>query len=187
MRAGAGILAAIAAASLACGGAPSGSANALAVARAAGIADVSPGSPYAGPFDGPEGSVYYLGADRRVTFYHPANTTIWLATLGTDGNPTYAWAITPTGTYRFEGGQPVAVPSTPDEVGAWPHMGAVVPAYLLQLERVQQDLASREASDHAMEAWMLRKSHEINMNILRNIGSSDCTAYYDGPTYIGCW
>ncbi|MEL6348825.1 MAG: hypothetical protein AAFV53_37320 [Myxococcota bacterium] len=61
---------------LACGGLdtgtmPSSSPQAVAAANALGLPAVAPGSGAAGPFDGPEGTIYYINPAGQITFVAP--------------------------------------------------------------------------------------------------------------------
>lgn len=171
------------------GGAPGmqSSPEAIALARQLGFPDVQPGMGVAGPFSGPEGSIYYAAPDGRVSAFAPGAITAWFATVGGDGQVRFDYALTPTASYRFEGGQPVQLRAPPQEIGPWPYSGPMVSVMVQHLEQYQQQRGAGAGLSMQEQAYVSSKLHEINMNILANMGDQGCTEHYEGVTYLGCW
>ena len=67
-------------------------------AKAVGLPAVDPAGKVAGPFAGPEGTLFYVGADARVLFFQPEQYVAYFGTTGPAG-VTYAYALTLQGQY----------------------------------------------------------------------------------------
>ncbi|MCK6502008.1 hypothetical protein L6R53_01150 [Myxococcota bacterium] len=177
---------------LACGGGGGGgmqsSPEAIALARQLGFPDVQPGMGVAGPLAGPEGSIYYASADGKVSYFLPGQVTAWFATLD-GGGVRFHYALTPTASYRVDAGKAVPLSAPPPQIGAWPYSGPIVNVMVAQLQAYQQGRAAAggQGLSVAEQAYVSGKLHEINMNILENMGSQGCTEYYEDGAYVGCW
>ena len=180
--------------SLACGGVPAPSAMptpspaALALAAQLGIPAVVPGTGVAGPFDGPQGSLYYLDQAGHITFFLPQNLTVY---AGEAASGQLRYAFSPTGFYAIQGAQVVPISGPPPELAAWPQVDPLAQVLLQvaqqQLQQQQLLHGSSGGEDWATMSAVSRSLHETNMAILDNMGSAGCTDHYEDYVYVGCW
>jgi hypothetical protein len=168
------------------------SAQAVARAQAAGIPAIDPnGVPAAGPFEGPGGTLLYIGKDAKLTFYQPDQAIAYFGTQTPNGI-TYQYVLALTGQYVVDANnQAVQVQALPDDSLTWPHAQSVAQVFIATLQAIQAgqraapqgggqaDWASMSAASKAM--------HDTNMSIINNMGSTGCTKHYDDVYYLGCW
>lgn len=164
------------------------SAQTIARAKAAGLPAVDKGAQIAGPFEGPQGTLYYIKRDGRITYFHPEAATGYFGTLNPDGSMSFKYGLNIGGQYIFGlQGQARQVPVLPDDVYQWPHASAVAQVLIRRILQIQQGRAAAPAVDWAAASAASRALHETNRSILNNMGSSRCIERYDGVYYLGCW
>ena len=106
--------------------APTPSARTIARARVAGLPAVDPAARISGPFDGPEGTLYYLDRDSHISYFHPEGATAYFGDLADDGSVHFRYGLNISGQYVFSAdGQVQQVRVLPDDVSRWPHAQAI--------------------------------------------------------------
>lgn len=165
------------------------SAAAIQTAQQVGLPAVDGSGQIAGPFEGPQGTLYYLNQSGLITFFHP---TQYLAYFGTvvGGGISYQYALSPQGQFVVDAqNQAQQVGVLPDDVYRYPHANAVAQVLIQYLMAIQQGqiAAPQGQVDWAAMSEASRRMHETNMAIINNMGSTGCTEHYDGVYYLGCW
>ncbi|MCB1575960.1 MAG: hypothetical protein KDI81_01060 [Xanthomonadales bacterium] len=163
-------------------------ANTVARARAAGLPAVDPTAGVSGPFDGSEGTLYYLDRDGRVSYFHPEGVVAYFGDLAADGHVVFRYGLNVSGQYVFSAdGQVKRVRVLPDEVYRWPHADAIARVLIRHAQRVLSGAGAPDAVDWAAASAASRAMHETNMAILDGMRADACTEHYDGVYYLGCW
>jgi hypothetical protein len=175
---------------------------AVEVAQQYNFPPVPPNANVGGPFDGPQGSIFYADNQGRLSFFQPREQMVYLGQITQQGQLIYTYAFSAAMMYRANAqGQLEPINQIGDDVMAYPYAEPILTvvvqwkqAHIAELQRRQgseqmtsEQAAQMSARDYERLSAISRIGHQTNMNILRNIGSSSCTAYYDGPTYVGCW
>lgn len=163
--------------------------HAIQWARAVGLPPVDSSGTVAGPFDGPEGTLYYLNGDGLATYFHPTRYLAYFGALGPNGL-SFRYGLSPLGQFVFEDGQrAMQVPVLPDDVYRWPHANAVANVLIGYLLAIRQGQLAMPQGQPDLAAWSdaSRMMHETNMAIIQNMGSQGCTEYYEDVYYLGCW
>ena len=167
---------------------PKPSAATIARARAVGLPAVDPEARISGPFDGPEGTLYYLGRDRRISYFHPEGATAYFGELAADGSIRFRYGLNISGQYLFAAdGQVEQVRVLPDDVYRWPHAEAIAQVLIRHVQQVLQGNSTLQAVDWAAASTASRAMHDTNMAILDGMRAEACTEHYDGVYYLGCW
>jgi len=170
-------------------GAEAAPVSAAAQAAQVGLPTIDSSGAVAGPFSGPEGTLYYLGRGDLLTFFHPTQYVAYFAESN-GGALRFRYALTPQGQFVVDGANRAQqVQVLPDDVYRWPHAEAVAQVliqYLLAIRQGQLAAPTGGVDWGAMSAASAAL-HQSNMAILGNMGSSGCTEYYDGVYYLGCW
>lgn len=153
----------------------------------------------AGPFAGPEGSVYYLNRQGLMTFYLPSGNAGYLARQGSPLVFLYGFNV--TGYYRFTPQGPVKL-TDPGVMMPWPHAVAIANVVVARFhrERLPAGQSATAIADHVAFPQPLvntdalgslselsARQHQTMMDVLHNLGSEACTRHYDGTYYLGCW
>lgn len=144
-----------------------------------------------GPFEGPEGSIFYADATGKVSYFVPSQKSAFFGQVGEDGSPKFQYAVRPEANYQIGAdGAQTKLPAPPQEIMQWPYSGPMVNVMVEVLKKHLQELKQQQAQQNAdvqTRAFVSRKMHEINMGILRNMGNDGCTKHYEGVYYLGCW
>ena len=174
---------------------PKPTAESVALAKQYGIAAVDPASGVAGPYPGPEGSIYYLSAEGLATFYLPAANAAYLAKL----KPQLTWhyGFNASGYYQFtpQGAQPL---QNLNVMSPWPHAVPVANALVARIKQQQQAAAAATPAQKQQQQQMdwatyqrlsqlSAAQHRSMMGVINNLGDSGCTKRYEGVYYVGCW
>lgn len=165
------------------------SAQAVAAAQYLGLPAVTPESGIAGPFEGPEGSLFYADQSGRATFLLP-NFSVYLAHLTETGALVFDYGMTPLAMYQFANSQAIQLAYPAPEMSLWPFVDPIAGVLLTIAAQHQAGLQSGTfsgSSDAGVMSAISGSLHETNMSILNNIGDSGCTEHYDGVYYLGCW
>lgn len=179
--------------SLACAGVdatpqmPTSSPQAIATANQIGIPSVMPGAGIAGPFDGPEGTIYYLDRSGLVTFFAPQT---YITYLGVAQTGEFKYMMAPQGFYAVQGQQVTQLQGPADEMMRWPQvdpLAGVTVQYLQNNPQLIQPAGGGAAMDYATASYVSRMQHETTMSILDNMGNANCTEHYEDHVYVGCW
>ena len=165
---------------------------AVRAAQQLGFPPVSPDSGIVGPFTDFQG-LAYMDQRGRISYFNPQQLSVFFATINDRGNPQLNYALTPTGTYRFQGGQAIQVnPSAIESaVSSWPYSGAMVEVLIAGLQQYQDQVSAGGVAPGNLPAdqqsYVKSVLHNTNMSILQNIGGDGCTERYEGVYYLGCW
>ena len=163
--------------------------NAAVMAAQIGLPMIDEPGATAGPFAGPDGTLYYMDGDQRLTFFHPYQYTAFFGELD-DGVIRYHYALTPTGQFIVDANnQAQQVPVLPDAVYQWPHAEAVANVLIQYLLAIQQGqiAAPTQSADWSGISAASAALHESTMGILDNMGSEGCIDHYEDVYYLGCW
>lgn len=157
-------------------------------ARAVGLPAVDPAGKVAGPFAGPEGTLYYVGADARVLFFQPEQFVAYFGKVGPAG-VTYTYALTLQGQFAVDASNTMQqVQVLPDDAMRWPHAEAVAQVLMGRLRQIRAGQAAPPSpGGAAVQAVRDQALYDTTQAILNNMGSEACTQYYDGVYYLGCW
>lgn len=172
------------------GNAPKSSPATIEHAKALGFPPVPDGAKVIGPFDGPEGSIFYADATGRLSYFVPAQKSAFFGRVNAQGQPEFEYALRPEASYKIEAGQQVKLPAPPQEVLQWPYAEPMVNVMVATLKAHLEELRSQQAQQNAdiqTRSFVSRKMHEINMGILSRMGDEGCTKHYEGVYYLGCW
>jgi len=165
------------------------SAQAIAIARSVGLPAVDPSGRVAGPFEGSQSTLYYLGSGQLITFYQPYQYVAYFGTL-TPAGIVFQYGLTLQGQFVFDQwGQPRQVQVLPNDVYRYPHANAVAQVLIRYLTAVAhgQIAAPSGYLDYRSLSQTSRSLHSLNMSILDNMGSAGCTDHYEDVYYLGCW
>ncbi len=163
--------------------------EAVAAAQYLGLPAITPGSGVAGPFEGPEGSLFYVDQAGRLTFLLP-DFSVYLAHLTKAGSLVFDYGMTPLAMYQFAGGQGIQLANPTPEMSLWPFVEPMAGVLLVVATQYQAGLQSGSVDSGSQVEAMSAISgslHQTSMSILDNIGGSGCTEHYEGVYYIGCW
>jgi len=170
---------------------PTSSVNAIQIASQVGLPQVVPGSNVAGPFDGPEGSIFYVNTDQLITVFLPETH---MALMGRMDTGEFIYGMSLDSFYAVNNGQLVDIGDPPNNLGMWPFSEnmARVMISLLQDQYIQRQHQQRQASGGDGVPWETMSEisagwHDVNMQIARNIGGEGCIPQYEGPYYVGCY
>ena len=168
--------------------APTPSARTIARARVAGLPAVDPAARISGPFDGPEGTLYYLDRDSHISYFHPEGATAYFGDLADDGSVHFRYGLNISGQYVFStDGQVQQVRVLPDDVYRWPHAEAIAQVLIQHVQQILQGQSTLQTVDWAAASAASRAMHDTNMAILQGMRADACTEHYDGVYYLGCW
>ncbi|MEM8604243.1 MAG: hypothetical protein AAGF24_10460 [Cyanobacteria bacterium P01_H01_bin.121] len=165
---------------------------AVGVAQQLGFPPVPPNSGIIGPLTDSQG-IAYLDQSGRISYFNPQQLSVFFATVDASGTPQLTYALGPTGTYQFQGGQAIQVNPTAIEadVAVWPYSGEMVNILILGLQQYQAQIAASGVVPGNLpveqQSYVNSVLHNTSMNILNNIGSDGCTEHYEGVYYLGCW
>lgn len=175
---------------------PKPTAESVALAKQSGIAAADPASGVAGPYPGPEGSIYYLNAQGLATFYLPNANAAYLAKL----TPQLSWhyGFSAAGYYQFtpQGAVPLQNLAA---MSPWPHAVAVANAVAARAKQQQAAAAAQPAAQPAPQQQQMdwatyqrlsqqsAAQHRSMMRMIDGLGDSGCTKRYEGVYYVGCW
>ena len=174
--------------------------RAVEIAQRHKLPPVPEGQPIGGPFEGPNNSIFYTNRQGRITFLLEDRRELFLSSISQQGQITHHYAFNPEKMYRITPQNTFDEISYIDstiasEIAPWPMIEPTLQVVVTWKQEYAQQLQNHantqpqqhDARYYERMAAISRMGHETNMNILRNIGSSSCTAYYDGATYVGCW
>ena len=164
--------------------------EAIAHAQALGFPPVPEGSPVIGPLAGPEGSIFYAERSGKVSYFVPDQKSAFFGQVDAQGQVAFLYAVRPDAFYAIRGQEQTRLASPPAELEQWPYADPIFNVMIQVIKAHQQELEQQSAqqqADYQRRAFSSRKMHEINMNILRNMGGDSCTKHYEGTYYLGCW
>ncbi|MEZ5457568.1 MAG: hypothetical protein R3F04_15920 [Lysobacteraceae bacterium] len=154
----------------------------------AGLPAVDPAARISGPFDGPEGTLYYLDRDSHISYFHPEGATAYFGDLADDGGVRFRYGLNISGQYVFSAdGQVQQVRVLPDDVYRWPHAEAIAQVLIQHVQQILQGQSTLQTVDWAAASAASRAMHDTNMAILDGMRADACTEHYDGVYYLGCW
>ena len=160
----------------------------IARARAVGLPAIDKSARISGPFDGPEGTLYYLGPDSHISYFHPEGATAYFGELAASGDVHFRYGLNISGQFVCTAeGQAQRVPVLPDDVYRWPHAEAIAQVLIQRIQSIQQGRANLQAVDWAAASAASRAMHDTNMAIIDGMSAEACTEHYDGVYYLGCW
>lgn len=157
-------------------------------ARAVGLPAIDKSARISGPFDGPEGTLYYLGPDSRISYFHPESATAYFGELAASGDVHFRYGLNISGQFAFSPeGQAQQVRVLPDDVYRWPHAEAIVQVLIQRIQSILQGRANLQPVDWSAASAASRAMHDTNMAIINGMRAEACTEHYDGVYYLGCW
>jgi hypothetical protein len=168
------------------GGFPKPTKKALKIAKKFRLPSIPQGGMIAGPFDRPNGMIFYLGQDSRISIYDPKKNQVFFGRMNPNG---WSYATLPNGYHKIENLTPVKIRTPPPEMGLWP---MAVELSKLCFNRAKKKRRARRRRRSSGVPWgvmsnMSRMMHQTNMQIINNIGGSGCINRYEGPFFVGCW
>ena len=160
--------------------------RARAIAEQLGFPAVGEGSSVAGPFDGPNGTIWYASNDGKLSFFDPNTAITYMATLQPEQ---WVYLMAPQGFFAVVGDQVTQVAEPPADIATWPQAEAMARVAIAVREQ-QMTQGTQPSGDTVPWGTMTDLStsmHDTNMTIINNIGGAGCTDHYDGPYFVGCY
>lgn len=164
--------------------------NVVETAQNLGFPPLQPGMSVIGPFIGPENSIVYMDNTGKVSYFVPERMTVFFGIMDGNNVPTLVYALTPVANYRIENNQFILLSDPPMEVFNWPYSEPMVNVLIATLQQYLTQVQTQPQNVYApweTQSVINNSLHEINMNILENMGNQGCTEYYEGVYYLGCW
>lgn len=159
------------------------------IAASVGLPGIDISSHIAGPFTGPQNTIYYMDKSGLITYFHPTQYFAYFGEMHGDVIQ-YRYMLTSQGQFvvnTYNQAQQVNV--LPDDVYRWPHANAVAQVLIQYLMAIKQGMiaAPNQNIDYNAMSHMSADMHKSTMSILGRMGDDGCTKYYDGVYYLGCW
>lgn len=176
---------------------PAPSKQAIASARTAQLPAVGKGETQAGPFDGPQGSIFYVNAQGQVSFYLPDYHAAYFASASPFK---WTYGISTGGYFAFDAqNKAVELAEPPQQLLSWPMalpIAEQIAAFAEQLASGNSTLAQRDietlSPSEKERFWKeMATTSELmdssTMGVMRQIGASGCSEHYEGLYYLGCY
>lgn len=176
-------------------------------AEKAGLPGLTEQQKNAGPFDGPQNSVFYMNGDGLVSFYLPDYHAAYFA----QAKPfRWIYGVSMAGYFAFDqNNNYLELAAAPEQLLAWPmaypiaeRVAQFAHAYIEDAARVAQGAAPSDTLHHRSLDELSDKEQEIfwnamgetatmmnetTMAVIQNIGGPGCISHYEDTHFMGCY
>lgn len=176
-------------------------------AEKAGLPALTEQQKNAGPFDGPQNSVFYMNGEGLVSFYLPDYHAAYFA----QAKPfRWIYGVSMAGYFAFDqNNNYLELAAAPEQLLAWPmaypiaeRIALFAQAYIEDTARVEQGAAPSDTLRHRNLDELSDKEQEIfwnamgktatmmnetTMAVIQNIGGPGCISHYEDTHFMGCY
>lgn len=176
-------------------------------AEKAGLPGLTEQQKIAGPFDGPQNSVFYMNGEGLVSFYLPDYHAAYFA----QAKPfRWIYGVSMAGYFAFDQqNNYLELAEAPEQLLAWPmaypiaeRIATFAHAYIEEEQRVAQGAAPSDTLRHRNLDELSAQEQEIfwdamgqtatmmnetTMAVIENIGGPGCISHYQDAHFMGCY